>query len=328
MRRIFYLAILAAALTMWGCKKTTVEPESGSVVKAVVAVKRAPIIRGTAQIEIEATGKTDAFRKAEMSSPIAGTILSLKVLDGESVKAGDVLAVVQSREVQAALEGARMLLARAKTEVERAEAKQTLALAESTKTQVQIHAPFRGVVSSRAAAVGQIIAENAPILTLIDLATVNFLADVPLKNLAHIQSGQKCGIRLEALPDTRFAAMVDAINPQTEAESQSVKVRLRFLADNTSSLKTGMSGSVRITIGVHEGALLIPPNALLRNDEANTYSVVTAGADSLSHTVAVEMGVTSDSLQEVVSEHLTAGMRVITEGQYGLADSTRITWSR
>jgi multidrug efflux pump subunit AcrA (membrane-fusion protein) len=317
-----------ALLFIGGCKNTTAETESGSAVKAVVSVRTAPVIRGTVRVDVEATGKTDALRQAEISSPIAGTITSLKVLDGESVTAGDVLAVVQSREVQAALEGARALLARARTDADRAEALRTLALAESTQTQVQIRAPFSGVISSRTAAVGQVIAENAPFLTLVDLATMDFLADVPLKDLASIKSGQECEIRLDALPETRLAATVDAINPATESESQSVKVRMGFLSDNTSYLKTGMAGTARIAVGVHEGAMLVPKTALLRNDETNTYSVVVAGSDSLSHTVAVEIGAASDSLQEVVSEHLATGMQVITDGQYGLADSTRVTLSR
>jgi RND family efflux transporter MFP subunit len=325
MKRLIFILICVSLLMIHGCKRTSAEGEGAATPKAVVAVKTVLVVTGEAKLQVHATGRTEALRKQDILSPIAGRLMSLKVLEGEAVKAGEILAAIQPRESQAALEGARALLQVAKTDADRAEAERMVSLAESTQTRVLVRSPFDGVVSFRAATEGQILAENSPLLTLLDPGTLVFMADVPLKELSHVRSGEPGRIRLEALPDSELLASVDAVNPQSETESQSVKVRLRFVSGNISRLKSGMAGAASIIIGSHPHALLVPKSAVLRNDETNQHSVVVVGPDSLSRTLIVTLGVTSDSLDEVISPDLKPGMAIVVQGQYALADSTRVT---
>jgi multidrug efflux system membrane fusion protein len=327
MTRYLLLLALVSLLCLIGCKKKDTEEESGAPPKPVVAVRTVPVTMGTANIEVQAVGKTEALRQQDIVSPIAGRLISLTVKEGDRLKAGDVLATIQTRESQAALDGAKALLRMAKTDNEKVEAQRMMALAESSQAVVHVSSPFNGVVSSRQATEGAILTENTLLLTLVDLSTVVFVGDVYLHDLGSVELGQRSRIHLESAPETNYDAAVDAINPESESESQSVRVRFRFtsLRPGNPPLRTGMAGTARIIVGAHEGAMLLPGAALLRNDETNSFSVVIVGTDSLSHTVPVELGLTSDSLLEVISDHLKPGMRVIVEGQYGLADSTRVT---
>ena len=86
-----------------------------------------------------------------------------------------------------------------------------------------------------------------------------------------------------------------------------------------------MPGTARIVTGIHPHALLVPRSALLRNDENNTYSVVTVTFDSLALSVPVTIGVLTDSTAEITGGTLEPGTQVITRGNYALADSTRVT---
>ena len=327
MTRYLLLIALASLLCFVGCKKKDAEEEGGAVPKPVVAVKTVPVTVGTANIEVQALGKTEALRKQDIVSPIAGKLISLSVKEGDRVKAGDMLGVIQTKESQAALDGARALLRAAKTDNEKLEAERMMALAESSQALVRVTSPFDGVVSSREATEGQILSENTILLTLVDLNTIVFIGDVYLRDLGTVKLGQESRIHLESVPETDYAAVVDAINPQSEPESQSVRVRFGFVPfpSKNPPLRTGMAGTARIIVSAHEGAMMLPGTALLRNDETNSYSVVIVGTDSLSHTVPVEVGSASDSLLEVISDHLKPGMRVVVEGQFGLADSTRVT---
>ena len=89
-------------------------------------------------------------------------------------------------------------------------------------------------------------------------------------------------------------------------------------------LKTEMAGEARIVTGVHRNVLLIPKDALLRNDENETYSIVIAMADSIAHVIPVEVDGRNDSTAEVRHNGLREGMNVIVEGNYALPDSSRI----
>jgi multidrug efflux pump subunit AcrA (membrane-fusion protein) len=85
-----------------------------------------------------------------------------------------------------------------------------------------------------------------------------------------------------------------------------------------------MAGTVVVITGTISRALVIPRTALVRNDEDNTYSVVSITADSLAMHLPVEVGVFADSIVQISGGGITPGLDVITEGNYALADSTRV----
>ena len=85
-----------------------------------------------------------------------------------------------------------------------------------------------------------------------------------------------------------------------------------------------MGGTAGIITGIHKNALLVPRSAVLRDDEKKSTSVVIVTPDSLALSVPVDAGAATDSIVEVRSDVLKKGMMVITEGNYAIADSTRV----
>jgi multidrug efflux pump subunit AcrA (membrane-fusion protein) len=330
MRSLFVSLLFVAAILDAGCGRKTAseDEEGGGNVKATVAVKVVPLLRGDIKVVVQATGKTDAIRKERLSSPVAGRVISLKVLEGGIVQAGEVLAIIRTKESQETISGAEALLRAAKTTEQRAEGERALKLAESAANTVVVRATFSGTVSSRAVNEGDLVAENADVFTIIDLSTLMFVADVPVRDLSSLVLGARCAIDLQSLSGEGLTAVVEAINPHTDVMSQTVKVRLKFLPMPSAVrrlLKTDMIGAVRITTGVHKGVFVVPKAALLRNDETNSYSIVTFTPDSLALTLPVEVKGMTDSTAEIANHGLKEGMSIITEGHYALADSTRIT---
>jgi RND family efflux transporter MFP subunit len=326
------IVTVAATVVFAGChkKQSDSEDESASRVKAVVAVKIANIIEGDAILSVTAFGKTNALRKEKVYAPIAGRIIALKVLEGTQVKSGEVLAIIRTKESQAAIIGAESMMRSATNAQQKADAGKALELAKSTENSVVVTAKFNGFVSTRSASEGELVIENAELMTIIDLSTLDFQADVSLHDLSSVRTGQRAWIRFQSMPEKTYGAEVDAINPQTDIQSQTVRVRMRFAStDHTvqSTLRTDMIGTAQIVTGLRHHALFVPRAALLRNDEENTYSVVTMTMDSLAKSILVNVGTLSDTTAEVMNPSLQAGMPVITVGNYALADSTRVTIS-
>jgi len=77
-----------------------------------------------------------------------------------------------------------------------------------------------------------------------------------------------------------------------------------------------------------QGELVLSGSAIVRNDETNERTVMIFGADSIAHSITVTVGPATDSLVAIESDDLKPGMNVIIEGNYSLADSTRITIQR
>jgi RND family efflux transporter MFP subunit len=295
-----------------------------------VPVKVATIKSGDIQVTVAAYGQTEALQKDAIISPIGGKIIELPAREGQRIAIGDTLAIILTTESLTELEGAQTLVARAQTPEQKTEAQRALQLAEEIQNQVAIKSQIAGIITARNVAKGAIVAEGTDLFTILAPQSISFVAKVPLENLDGIAIGQPAAIEFTAQPNINYKASVIAINPQADNSNQSVRVLLR-LTDITklksSPIKDGMAGIAHIITGEHKNVMIVPSAAVLRDDETNTYSVVTVTADSLSSTVPVNPGLIQDSTTEISSPDLREGMPVIIEGNYALPDSTHVTYS-
>jgi multidrug efflux pump subunit AcrA (membrane-fusion protein) len=329
MKSILLWLFVTLAVCLSGCSKKSADGEEGS--RPTVAVKAISLHRGEMANVVAAVGRVDALRKQKLFAPVAGRVTSVKVLEGASVRAGDVLAVLQTKESQAAIVGAEALVRAARTPAQQEEAQRALELARASENSVMIRSAFDGSIATRSTSEGEIVAENAELFTIVDQSTLVFVADVPVGDFSSVHVGQQAFENLQALAGKELRGIVDALSPQSDAMSQTVRVRLRFVRpapEVRRILRMDMIGTASIVVGVQKGVFIVPKAAALRNDEANSYSVVTFNADSLARSIPVEVTGMTDTTYAIGGAGLQEGMNIITEGHYALADSTRITLVR
>jgi membrane fusion protein (multidrug efflux system) len=309
------------------CTHRQEEEQSAENANVRVPVTVVTVTTGEASVTIRAVGKTDALRKQKVYSPIAGIITTLHIQEGTYVRSGEIISIIRAKEAQAAIAGAEALLQSATTEHQKQEAQHALELAKQSDNVAIMKAPFDGYIAQRLVSESEVVAENAELATLIDLSTVVVVAQVPMQDVGSIKLGQKALIEFSSINGRTFDATVDAISPQAVIESQTIPVRLRFTEEKThlnTSIRTEMIASVGIITGKRSNALFVPKQALIRNDETGTFSVFTMTTDSIARKIDVEVGVQLESTVEIRSNQLKAGMPVIVEGSYGLADSTHV----
>ncbi len=319
---------LLCLLIPLGCSRHAKEAEEAAAAAPIVEVKLDSLVSGPAEDALFATGRTDVLGKENVASPIAGKLLALKASEGASVKPGQVVALVRTKESESAVEGAQALLNGAGSDAERREAKRALDLALATQSTLSLRAKQGGVVASRLAQEGEQIVENQSLMLILDLSTLDFQAEVPLSGIERIRVGQSATVSLQALPGSVFSAQVQAILPQIQTASQTLSIRLRFTGRPGDGmrgvLKADMAGEARVILSTRPNSLLAPKTALLRSDEDGSYSLVTVGPDSLAHIVKVKPGSPQGERVEILGDGLRPGLRVVTQGQHGLADSTKV----
>jgi multidrug efflux pump subunit AcrA (membrane-fusion protein) len=323
------IALLLFLGLVAGCGKKESSDETDST-HAIVPVRATQVITGTVPEQLVVTGHTEATRQEKLVAPIAGRLLSLNGLEGEVVRAGELIATIQSKEAESSEEGAQVMLAEAKTPAERAQAERMIALAKKDQNGMQVRSTISGLIATRSANSGEFVAENQELLSIIAEGDIVFVADVPLFEMPRVRIGENAAVTLPTFGETSapLSARVFAIKPQADSSSQAGKVVFQFRnlpANLIHDLRTGIAGSATITFDIKHNAMLVPKSAVLRNDETNKETVVTFGADSLAHSVEVQSGPAIDSFVSVESGELKPGMNVIYEGNYSLADSTRIT---
>ena len=312
---------IAALLLISACRKESSPDESPEVRVDV----RTSLIR-TAAVDdaVIATGSTSIRREAQLRSPIAGTITNFRYFNGDAVHSGGTIAEIRGREAQASLQGAETLLREATTPAQRTEAEEALRLAHSSSNTVTIRAPFTGVLENKQKNETELVAEGDAIASLVDPASIVFLADIPSRRAGEVRPGQRVEVRLPNKPGPALEGRVRRIESQVNPGDQTARVEVALDGAHP-GLRGSQFGEASIIVGRKNRALLVPASALLRDDEKNLTRIMLVGEDSVAHSIVVQPGIRKDSLVQVSGPPgLAAGQIVITEGGFGLPDSTKV----
>jgi RND family efflux transporter MFP subunit len=113
-----------------------------------------------------------------------------------------------------------------------------------------IRAPFDGVILTKQANVGDIVApfssavaSKGAVVTMADMDTLEVEVDVSESSFSRVAIGQACEIELDAIPDEHFRCVVDRIVPTVDRSKATVLVRVRFL-DKSGRVLPNMSAKV------------------------------------------------------------------------------------
>lgn len=86
--------------------------------------------------------------------------------------------------------------------------------AEANRRDLTIHAPFSGVIATRAAEPGEVVTAGTTLVTLIDLTKVYLRGFVPEGEIGRVKLGQPAHIYLDSNPNQPLDASVGRIDPQ------------------------------------------------------------------------------------------------------------------
>jgi multidrug efflux pump subunit AcrA (membrane-fusion protein) len=164
---------------------------------------------------------------------VAGRLTEVKVSEGDDVKMGQVVAELDKKLLAQEVEAAQGALDAADADptpkpkkLKDAELKQARAALESAKLRLgyaTLTSPLAGVVLTRAAQPGEVVAVGMPIVTVADLDTVWFEGFVPEPDLGRLRLGQKAEVKSDSFPDQKFLGTVHYISPKAEFTPKTVE---------------------------------------------------------------------------------------------------------
>lgn len=318
-------ALLAVALFA-ACTKREDKPAEASgppPAPAAVPVRAGVAARATLEETVRAPGKTAALVQQKVRAPFAGTLTEFTVVDGDPVRKGQRLGAIVSRESEAALSGAREMASEARTPAEKRDAERAVALAEQALVKRALLAPADGAVLTHGAAPGDRVAEDQDLLTIAEASAIVFLADAPQSDVERIKPGQQALVELAG--QTRPATgTVHAILPGANPADFTAPVRID-LAAGAAGIRVGLFGTAQIAVGTHRDAVVVPPQAILRDDVTGVSRLATIREDGKAHWIEVQTGLSEPDRLEIVSPALAPGTRVIVSGQVGLPEGSPVS---
>lgn len=180
------------------------------------------------------------------------------------------------------------LRSQAAVEIARADltvAMANLELAEADLANSVIRAPIDGIVLSRTAEVGQIVASslNAPVLFTLagDLSKMDLQVDIDEADIGRIATGNEATFTVDAFPGVSFPARIAQVRYAPETTDNVVTYKAVLTVENPDGLlRPGMTATATITVASVEDSLIIP-NAALRYAPPRTSSESRGGSGLL-----------------------------------------------
>lgn len=264
------------------------------------------------------SGPLKAVNSAVVKARVAGELQGLTVREGDVVKAGQVIARVESTEFQARVRQAQQQAEAAKAQVDIAKRSfdnnsslvdkgfisktaldsslATLAGAEASYRAAQagtavaakslddtvLRAPISGLVAQRLAQPGERVAVDARIVEIVDLSRLELEASLSATDSLGVQVGQTAQLTVEGASQP-MAAKVVRVNPSAVAGSRAV---LAYLAmDPAPGLRQGLFAQGTLSTGTTR-TLAVPLTAV-RTDKPQPYVQVLSNGQVVHQTVTL-----------------------------------------
>ena len=306
-----------------------------------VPVEVAPVTVGPIQRRLTAVGSLRSNELVIIRPEIAGRIAEFKFQEGEPVKQGQPLVVLddsvyraQVEQVQASLELSQsnydraidLLNRKVGTTKARDEAisqlradQASLELAKARLDKTVIRAPFDGVVGLRKESVGDFVDVGKDIVNVeqIDPLKVDFrVAEV---YVGAVKPGQKLDLGVDAFAGEKFTGEVYAIDPLIDESGRSILLRAR-LPNPDRRLRPGLFARVSLVLNEREDAIQVPEQALVPQGQEQFVFKVEGGKAAFTK---VKVGIRRSGMAEIV-EGLAPGDQVVTAGQLKIRDGAAV----
>jgi RND family efflux transporter MFP subunit len=300
--------------------------------------------------------------QADVGAKTYGYLDAVLVDRGDTVKKGQLLALVRPSDLPDQLSAARsaaaqadaaVALARANLERARAlepagrvsrqelqQAETALASAEAIRSgarsqvaglatrlgETRITSPLDGVVSARRLDQGALVGPQAnasSILTIDQIDVLRLFVSVNENDVHRLKLGQPAHVDLDALQGHRYEGHVVRLAPSLDPATRTLDAEVQ-LPNKNGELRAGMYGRAAIVTGVHPGALTVPVGAVqISNGRSFVYVL---HGDKVQRR-EVTLGVDGEQWLEVVSG-IQPQDEVVTAGLEGLADGTAVRPAR
>jgi RND family efflux transporter MFP subunit len=283
-------------------------------------VETGPALSGTLQPQVQATIRAQS----------SGTVLEALAQPGETVRAGQTIARIDTAALnegltsaRAAVNTARSGLTLAQREAERQRilaaegivaardaetarqqvvaARAQLAQAEAQLSTVREQlgntratAPFTGVVSDRPVNAGDVVQPGTALYTIVDPSSLELEASVPAEQLSALRPGAPVEFSVNGFPGRSFRGRITRINPTADPATRQVRVYAE-IPNEQAELVGGLFAEGRVTTQAQIG-LTVPDVAI---DRRMGRPAVVRVQNGKVQRVEVELGIADEQSQRV-----------------------------
>jgi multidrug efflux system membrane fusion protein len=362
---VLLIAVAAGGYYGWSRYRAGQQAQAAANAKRTapaVRVSTAPVEKSDFPVYLTGLGTVQGFNTVQVRTRVDGQIDKIAFKEGQMVNQGDLLAEIDPRPYQAALDAAQAKkvqdeanIANANLDLQRYTKLGEFATKQQTDTQrttvqmltaqiaaddaaiynaqtqldyTQIKSPITGVAGLRQVDIGNIVnaSQQTGIVSVAQIEPIAVIFTAPEEQLPYINEGQASG-QLKVI-----AITTDGKKPLAEGhlavvnnqvDSTSGTIRLKGVFDNKNhALWPGQSVSTRLLVKTLKDATVVPDNAIQHSTDGLYVYAVNQDNKAELHKVKVSQSIDGKS---VIEEGLTPGQQVITAGQYKVSPGTLVS---
>ena len=347
---LIVLAIVGIVAVVW-YRMDERKPHAGP--PPAVPVTIAPVEKADFPVYLSGLGTVQGFNTVQVRTRVDGEITQIVFKEGQFVKEGDLLAQIDPRPFQAALDAAKAkkvqdeaslnnahldlarstklgeFATRQTVDTQRAQVAQLTAqiagdqaAIDNAQTQLDyasIRAPIAGVTGIRMVDVGNIVtaAAQTAIVTIAQVEPISVIFTAPEQQLPAIANAMKGGaLKVEAYTSDGRKKLSDGVLAliNNQVDSTSGTIRLKATFDNKDhALWPGLSVSTRLLVETAKDATVVPEEAVQHGTDGLFVFAVGEGNKAVVKPIKVRV---SGGGRSLVEEGVSPGEQVVTRGQY------------
>ena len=306
-RNISWAFILFLSFVLvFGCQKKALQTSTKNVVQKIILTEADidKVEYSEVSDSFQATGELRPSQEYLVNSEVKGVVLRALVEEGDYVKKGQLLAVLDDKDskdqltqAQKALQSAesreklnkitldrkkqayaedlssKQDLDTAQTNYEVAQkdvesAKAGLNLSETALQKSKVLSPVDGMISKKNVKVGSLAQMGESLFEIVQINPLKIEMAIPEEYMSQVSRGQKVEVSTSSMPGKIFIASINKISPEADKATRTLKV-IASLPNPGGIIKANLSVDCKIQLSQKRKIILIPKEALIIDEELN-----------------------------------------------------------
>jgi multidrug efflux system membrane fusion protein len=361
-RTIALVLACAAASAPLACTKGSEDAlkKPKTVNKLQYPVQVAPLEIRQVQYNVMAPGSIDAFQQVQITARVAGAVDKVAFVEGQTVKEGDSLVVIEVERYQVAVDQAKAALDKtiaahkaaqaelarrqgavaahpglvageeidqyatsvASTQADSDSAQQAVRVAQLNLRDATVRAPFAGVIQTRTVQGGQYLQPGTVLATLLQRDPLLLRFPVTESDAPRVKAGMNASVTLRESARTYVAKIILVA---AAADPSTRLVQVTGTIDDTDHkywLRPGAFCDVNVPIGDARQGIVVPTLSVQPTDKGNVVYTVDAG--NIAHVRSVTLGMHTPEGGVEITQGLTAGELLVVRGFEPLSEGAPV----
>lgn len=343
-------------------KKEQEEQEKKAKQERKLPVRTYKVSRRDFKDSLPVLGAVRGRIEIDLKFPVSGVVQNFNFKEGELVKKGEVLAMLDQKDALLKVSYHESRLRAAETALEAAQRKLEIhedlyrigAIIEARLQEVRLerdsaryqmetiraeldsarseldkhilYAPQDGVIGIKEVEAGEFLSPTDRVCALIDIHEVHIDVGIIERDINKVALGQGASVTVDAYPAQEFWGVIDNIFPMVEGGSRTLTAKVRVPNDKESGLLLpGMFARVHINLAEFEKAILVPSVSVNDLDHDNVFeSVYVIDDQDIAHVRPVKVLYDKSTDFWVIEEGVKEGELVVVEAPEELKEGAKV----